>query len=361
MTKHQADTILAKFGYSNTPDGKFVKTTLENGKEVFLKTEKINVADAQGYSSPTSYRKKMGMLGKWDSTMQTAYEKIKSGNWNGEDLNVVWQPLKPFVYSQISKVSGSSVMDELKVPVQNKNSEYLLILADAILKGSNQPNKLSAIYDFMEETAFTGGKYNGIGIDTVQFESAVKSGLMGVIDINEASTKEEVFEILMDDVYHDKELKVYNNQRVHEIPYEDYGIQQEVPNHLLDHEQLQGSQMRILSIADITPNEIFKVGDKVLNSSEIINDYQKLIADNINDSFNKLEKQFKFKGTRFEKNKALSELLIKQVSNESKYDVDLITALTLKNGEFIIPLSDPIQSTRIQQLLNSIIKKEINK
>ena len=47
-------------------------------------------------------------------------KKIKSGNWNGEDLNVVWQPLKPFVYSQISKISGSSVMDELKVPVQNK-------------------------------------------------------------------------------------------------------------------------------------------------------------------------------------------------------------------------------------------------
>ena len=213
----------------------------------------------------------------------------------------------------------------------------------------------------MEETAFTGGKYNGIGIDTVQFESAVKSGSMGVIDINEASTKEEVFEILLDNVYHDNQLKIYNNQRVHEIPYEDYGIQQEVPNHLLDHEQLQGSQMRILSIADIASNEIFKVGDKVLNSSEIINDYQKLIADNIKDSFNKLEKQFKFKGTRFEKNKALSDLLIKQVSNESKYDVDLITALTLKNGEFIIPLSDPIQSTRIQQLLNSIIKKEINK
>ena len=40
MTKYQADTILAKFGYSNTPDGKFVKTTLENGKEVFLKSEK---------------------------------------------------------------------------------------------------------------------------------------------------------------------------------------------------------------------------------------------------------------------------------------------------------------------------------
>ena len=90
MTKFHADSILAQYGYSNTSDGKFVKSKTEDGKEIFLKSSTINVTDGQGYSSPTSYRKKMGMMGKWSNQMEDAYEKIKSGNWNGEDLDVVW-------------------------------------------------------------------------------------------------------------------------------------------------------------------------------------------------------------------------------------------------------------------------------
>lgn len=138
ITKFQADTILSKYGYSTTKDGKFVESKLEDGKTVLIPSEKINVADAQGYSSPTSYRKKMGMMGRWSTEMDEAYNKIKSGEWNGEDLNVIWQPLKPFVYSQIRKTSGVNTMSELKVPVQNKNSEYLLIMADAILRGNQK-------------------------------------------------------------------------------------------------------------------------------------------------------------------------------------------------------------------------------
>ena len=38
--------------------------------------EDINVADAQGYSSPTSYRKKMGMQGKWTPEMEEAYNNF---------------------------------------------------------------------------------------------------------------------------------------------------------------------------------------------------------------------------------------------------------------------------------------------
>ena len=60
------------------------------------------------------------MAGKWTPEMEEAYKTIRDGKWNGEDLKVVWQPLKPFVYSQIKKASGASTMSSLKVPVQNK-------------------------------------------------------------------------------------------------------------------------------------------------------------------------------------------------------------------------------------------------
>lgn len=361
MSRFQADTILAKYGYSTTIDGKFIESVLDNGIKISILSEKINVADAQGYSSPTSYRKKMGMMGKWSLEMEEAYNKILSGDWNGEDLNVVWQPLKPFVYSQIRKSSGVSTMSELKVAVQNKNSEYLLIMADAILRGNKNENKLSAIYDFMEESAYTNGAYNGKGIDTVQFESAVKSGLMGVIDINKLSTVSEIKDALREAVYVNDE---YDNQRVHEIAFEDYGIQQEVPAHLVDNEQLMGSQFRILSVSDISGDATFKIhkDTDTITAKQLVDEYQNLISQNIRKSFDKLIKDFNLTGNRLEKNKAISELLLTAMKNDQKYGPDLKYAISLNpQGEFNVPLGDPIHSVRIQQLLNSIIKTRINK
>lgn len=360
--------------------------------------EKINVADAQGYSSPTSYRKKMVMAGKWDDTMEEAYTRIRSGNYNVADLGIVWQPLKPFVYSQISKTSGAATMSEIKVPVQNKNSEYMLLLADALMRSSNQTSKLTAIFDFMEDSAYDGrdikngksGTYNGIGIDTVQFISAVNSGAMGAIDINEfddlnVSTNKKVALIkakLNKLAYYnsdktesaDNANSRYNDQYVHEIPFDDYGIQQEVPAHLTDHEQLMGSQMRILSISDISddPNIKFNVRGyrHLMDKDPLIERYQKLIADNIKESFEVLMRDLDITRKRNEtnddyrkrRNEALSKLLKEAIRKDQRYGADLLRACSLdSNGEFIIPISDPVQSMRVQQLLNSIIKSRINK
>lgn len=364
------------------------KANMKMMKDLIIDSfRKINVADAQGYSSPTSYRKKMGMMGKWSDEMEEAYNRIKRGDFNINDLGVVWQPLKPFVYSQIRKPSGSNALSELKVPVQNKNSEYLLLLADALMRGGKKQSKLAAIFDFMEESAYDGrktkynpktnsyevieeGSYNGIGVDTVQFISAVNSGAMGAVNINNAETYEEIKNILNSSVYFNEDRTPssdnnndrYNTNYVHTIPFEDYGIQQEVPAHLEDHEQLMGSQMRILSISDITPGTEFQIGNEKLKSDELISEYQNLIKENIEQSFERLCKDFKVRGTRLERNKALEKILQEAIEKDQRYGADIQRACSLdKNGEFIIPLSDPIQSIRIQQLLNSIIKSRINK
>jgi hypothetical protein len=44
------------------------------------------------------------------------------------------QPLKPFVYSNTTKESVGR-LGKLKVGMQNKNSEYLLLMMDAIIQG----------------------------------------------------------------------------------------------------------------------------------------------------------------------------------------------------------------------------------
>ena len=363
------------------------KANMKMMKDLIIESfRKINVADAQGYSSPTSYRKKMGMMGKWSEDMEKAYDRIKKGDFNVNDLGVVWQPMKPFVYSQIRKPGGSSALSELKVPVQNKNSEYLLLLADALMRGGKKQSKLTAIFDFMEESAYDGretkfnpktntyevvkeGTYNGKGIDTIQFESSVKSGLSGVVNINNAESYEDIKSTLSKAAYinsdrtpsSDNNNDRYNINYVHTIPFEDYGIQQEVPAHLVDHEQLMGSQMRILSISDITPGTEFQIGDESLKSDALISEYQNLIKENIEQSFEKLCKEFKVRGTRLERNKALEKILQEAIQKDQRYGADIQRACSLENGEFVIPLNDPIQSIRIQQLLNSIIKSRINK
>ena len=343
-----------------------LKSVIIDSKDGF---KNINVADAQGYSSPTSYRKKLGMMGQWTDEMERAYEEIRNGNWNIENFNVIWQPLKPFVYTKIHKNTDGLTLETLPVPSQHKNSEYLLLMADAIISSDREiakTNKLKGIFDFMEATAYTKGQYNGIGIDTIQFESAIKSGLSGVVDINQATTANEVFDILVEHARGRKDVdEIYNENYVHTFEFSDYGIQQPVPAHLQG-QQLMGSQIRILSVSDIqNPNVLINVSDKNGNQmtmGQARDEYMALVAENIRESYNTLVKELHLKGTRKQQNEALAQLLREAILKDQRFGGDLLFACELnKDGEFNIPLNDPIQSVRIQQLLNSIIKSRINK
>ena len=348
--------------------------------------QKVNFADAQGYSCPSSYRKKMGVFGNWDDRMEEAYQKVihpeKYPDVNlSEMLDVLWQPLKPFVYTQIEKPGYNSVLPTLKVSVQNKLSEYALVMADALLQRAGMPNKLRAIYEFMEESQHNpDGTLNGEGIDTIMFMSAVNAGCMGVIDLNDVKdkegnvvhyrTEEEVKEALSKAYTLENGKMVYSPDYVHEIPFEDYIIQQNVPAHFMEHEQAHGSQDRILTFADMldvdpntgNPNYLIIDGKKV-SVAEAKKNYFEAIAENINDSVNELIKRFKLENEDPRaRNVALSKVLVDTILKDSRYGADLLWACkTNKEGEFNIPLSDPIHSNRIQQLLNSIIKNTINK
>ena len=359
--------------------------------------EDINVADAQGYSSPTSYRKKMFIFGKWSREAESIYQKLLTGNYNYHDLQVAFQPLKPFVYSQITKPTGleKGPLKSLKMPVQNKNSEYLLIMADAILQGENtgQPNLLRAIYEVMEESAKASPTK---GIDTIQFESTVKSGLMGRNDVNRVlgggkwnelietkdpntgktvqRTRGEVAAkaYLQHNLYSKDANGVvtgYNSTFVHEIPFEDYCIQQEVPEHFKDHDQQHGSQIRMIIPSDLLSVDTYgnpvtyNVEGRELSAKEFREEYENTIAENIQQSINELIKELHLDAAnQVEKNIIISRMLQDEILSSPRYGLDMYLACSLDptTGEFRIPLGDPIQANRIEQLLNSIVKKRVN-
>lgn len=360
----------------------------------------INVADAQGYSSPTSYRKKALVFGKWSRQAEEIYQKLKKGTYTYNDLKIAFQPLKPFVYSQITKDAGveGAPLGKMKVPVQYKNSEYLLVMADAILQGENtgRPNLLRAIFEVMEESHYDGkGNYKTDGIDTAQFESTVKSGLMGRINLNDLvndpngesiakarmeaaiyeTTPKEVTEVNPETgveetrtVY--ERTGQYNSATVDAVPFEDYCLQQEVPEHFKEHEQAHGSQLRYIIVSELENFDYlgqpvtYNLEGRQVTAQEFKAEYENTIAENIQESIDELAEELSLNdlGSIKDRNIALSKILQRDILSSPRYGVDLLQACSVdENGRFRIPLGDPIQSKRVEQLINSIIKNRVNK
>jgi len=68
----------------------------------------VEVTDAQAYRSLSSYRAIMDMSGQWTPEMQRVFDKLKKMQkgedvkFDANDFNTIWQPKKPFVYTQIA-------------------------------------------------------------------------------------------------------------------------------------------------------------------------------------------------------------------------------------------------------------------
>ena len=381
----------------------------------------INVTDAQGYSSPTSYRKKAFEFGKWSRQAERIYQKLLKGTYTYTDLETAFQPLKPFVYAKLHKNLGvdKAPITSMPIPFQAKNAEYLLIMADAILQGEKElakPNLLRAIYRIMEDSAYDGrerdskgnivkeGTYNGKGIDTVQFESAIKSSLQGAIDIHQfldmQEGEEAAYTFMKNQIYKEKyrdsqlepgkKERVYDEYNtdvfVHETSFDHYCLQQEVPEHFKEHSQAHGSQIRMTTPSDLDFYTTDENGKQVINyytwkepdgtvrkvtAEEFRKEYEDTIAANIKESIDVLKAELhlnikpdsSYEDIRKEQNIALAKILQREILASPRYGVDLLQACSIdkKTGEFRIPKGDPVQAKRIEQLINSIIKNRINK
>ena len=354
----------------------------------------INVADAQAYACPTSYRKKAYMFGKWSREKERMYQQLMSGQYDFSTLKQAFgEPLKPFLYSYEEVDAGveNSPIETFKIGVQNKDSEYLLIMADALTRNEDTgiPNILRAIYDVMEEShkvkTDEKGKYIAAtdGIDDIQFESTVKAGLYGRINLKqfstdpqgEANAKNELRSKIFDG------QGGYNSTYIHETRYEDYCIQQEVPEHFKDHSQAHGSQIRYIIPSDLPLTNangetvVYSYFDpatgteRKLDAKQFKAEYENHCATNIQESLDQLKEEFglvtpdgQISFDRKQMNQTLSEILKREILSSPRYGIDMLLACSLNaDGEFNIPLGDPIQSRRIEQLINSIIKNRINK
>lgn len=372
FSDYDAASILAKYGYSNYV-GKDKKKYVKIGN-VYVKTEKVNVADAQAYRSLSSYRAMLVMSGQWTDDMEEAYNNFRNGTWSHKDFDILWQTKKPFTFTNIKKLVGYEkverpLIDEktgkqkfdsegnpltelidntdkpiyARVPVQHKNSEFLLLAIYGTVAASlrNSP-KLQAINQFMEDYQ----------IDVVQFESAVKVGKQETIDLNDLQGYTEVTERLKEKTGVNT---VENENVIHQIPYEDYGITTQTPEHHIDKMQMIGTQIRKLITADMSDDAVIEVDGKKLTKKEWMKLYNEVNTENILQKF--LEVDAIFADPR-----RVEEEILNTIRGNPRYGAEMEKACKLdEDGNFTLPLFDPVMSQKIQTLLNSIIKKHITK
>lgn len=311
---------------------------------IISKFRNVNVADAQAYRSLSSYRAILGMSGQWTDDMEQAYNNFKNGDWNIKDFNIIWQTKKPYVYTQVNNNSGIEGHTGIKTPVQHKNSEFLLLAMHELIAGPlGRSGKLKAINKFMEDNQ----------IDVVQFESTTKVGKQGVIDLNDVNTEADVIQRLKDTT--GIGFGNENPNVVHKVSYEDYGIQTATPEHAIDAVQLVGTQIRKLITADISDDTIIEVNGKKMTKKEWLDLYNAINTENILQAFADVDKIFKDP-------KKVEEILLEEIRGNQRYGMDMMRACTLdENNNFNIPLFDPVQSQRVQTLLNSVIKSGTKK
>lgn len=324
------------------------KQWLNDTKKVSLKLlSSIKETDGQAITSIDGYFKKRGMLEVLTPAFKEAYYRIVSGNFNNRDLQAVMQPIKPFVFSW--ETVESSDNNNFYAPVQIKDSEYALMLVPAMaanlkyLGVLKNDNPLEKIFNIMHDSAYTDGVWNGKGIDTIVFHSSVKGGGYNVTDINTFIEDEN------------------REKYIHKHDFYDWGEQQNVPAHLQDHEQAMPSQTRVIVPSNLPENEPVDFLGKKTTIGELRKRYNQAIEKDFNKGIDHVRNLFGMDGTNIEKISKMSSYLKDKLLRDNRTTGEEYRAVSLRNGNFNVPLGDPINMERYISNILSTIKKSVNK
>lgn len=346
------DDINLNAEVSNPEFMKAIEAKFGKNSSVYKAYTKNTLTDGQGYRTLESYRKVMGMAGKWTQEMENVYKAIKQLRAEyGKDaqipsdklaeianMSVVFQPIKPYMYT-IENLAVNST-DKLKIPVQHKYAEAVLI-PELLPAGS----KLRDMAYWMESK----------GVDLVGSTKIVKVGGFGSTDISKASNAKELNDAL-------------NKAYIHQLSYGDYRIQTNVPEHI-NSSQLFGTQVRKLIMANIKMDDYHyenyvggkkvnlggKYGDVRLNGRNLVSFYNSLIVANILESYDSFANEVS-------DIKKLSDKLLQTTINNSRESMDNMLAYSLTGDDkFLVPLFEGALEHDSSAMLFSIFKKRVNK
>lgn len=383
----------------------------------------ITTTDGQSFRTLDSYKKLFKAYGgKWTPAMNNAFNNIKSGKFTAADFLALWNPIKPFVvtHESIQITDNDGTVRNEKVAAQHKNSEYLITaLFDTLNTELNKSPQLRGLQRFMEKhnidvvhfhSVVKHGYHDAFDInyDYRSFENDITNAAIAtdndVVIFNVGNEKvtinvktedfsdfsRKLEKLLTDDKITQKEYNealnyyafkseedvvdaleaqllhqvdgewVVNERMFKEFPLEDYMTVQPTEDHLIDHDALFGSQLRNIVPADL-PSDFrttIKVDGKdvVVDREQFVQYYNALIVDQLLDSFDSIDR-------RFNNDKELSAFLQEMMRGNPKYGDDVKEALSIdpNTGTFKVPLNSPNLRNKVEELLLSVFKNNIQR
>lgn len=299
-----AKKIASEYGYTDgtkvkNKDGELVSgvTLKEDGKEVKLESMKVNETDGQAYITLDRWKEIQVGQGAWSHNLEDAYKAAKEGKATPGHLRVIIQTLKPYVFTH-------NTHNGERIPTQHKNSEFPLIPIIAA--------KSSILNDLLQQM-------NKLGVDSIQFNSAVKVGSFGSV----SPDGDRVYDL--------------SKGHIHVMDNADYRIQMATPEHHFDAENLLGSQLRKLISADLSDQEVVDLIDTILTRD--------------------VEEDLKALGYRFG---TLWDILqsLKEEVDKRELGEQYIRALEInpRTGRPNLALWNPIHSDKNESMISSIFK-----
>ena len=329
-----------------------LKSLLGKNWTIYNKYQETSLTDGQGYRTLDSYRKVMGMSGLWNASMEKAYNMIKEirtkygieATVSSEDLQkitdlaVVFQPIKPFLYTIENYAINTT--DKIKIPVQHKYAEAVLI-PELLQNGG----KLKNMALWMEKN----------NIDLVGSTKIVKNGSFGATDISNISDESSL------------ELQL-SKGIVHQLSYNDYKIQTNVPEHI-NNSSLFPTQVRKLILGNINKLKSYNsytngVMPRLYSNSD--NKIKNLTGENVTAWYNSLImanilEDFDEFADDISTPEKLSQILIQNGIANNRESFNNLLAYSLKNGEFTVPLFEGAIEHDSIALIFSMFKKKVNK
>lgn len=342
-----------------------------------------SLTDGQGFRTLESYRKVLGMAGKWTHEMENVYNEImalrekygrrvpEQSDSDFEDyMNrldsiakkaVVFMPIKPYMFGHesytINNGTYTSYADKMLIPVQHKYAEAVLI-PELLPKGSQIRDLAYWMDEHIDEK--TGKK---APVDLVCATTVVKVGSFGSTNIKGVKDRAAFVEAL-------------NKGYIHKLDYRDYRIQQPVPEHInssqlfgtqvrkliMSHLNLSGTYNYLRNLTNAPKNGTINLGGRWKNvdandlrGRNLLALYNSLIVANIMESYDEFAKAVG------DVNK-LSDILMQSVMANKRESMDNLLSYAVTGDEkFLIPLFEGGLEHYSAGMLLSIFKKRVNK
>jgi hypothetical protein len=311
-------------------------------KEGLIQNKKASISDAGAYHT-IARRKELIIASNQNLELLEVLDKLDNGTYTKEDLQVVFQPMKPFVYTTLQQkgVNGETI----DTPFQLKNSEVLLVPAVAYEVSDSEnfirPTKISDIEN---------GKYVHPDLAKILFIMEQNKVKIAVYD---TGSKAENFNIINIDDINDSNFKF--EDKIIDPGSTSHGDQMVVPEKHIDAQVLLAGQQSKIMSANIDESFSFKYEGITYSGSEGVNSLlQKMSIKDIQNNHKKIKKSLHDKSGKVDSKKFYK--LIENKLLESDVNIQKLQALNLQqDGKPLLPIE--MMGKKVQQFVNSIYKK----